>query len=183
MFNTAVPHRRTRSGKLVWVLHLLLLIVLPWSPAQAQLSAEPAELGEAPILSAGPVEYRPGRGLRLGSVGLDRRRVHQHQSRDRAKRRAVRLRLDRFNVFVIFDRFTRFRAVAELQLKDIFVADEDASRRAGLRVRCPPAVRRLHGLGSTRCTCARYLPDAGRLLEPHPRAAADVDDRAAADRR
>ena len=35
--------------------------------------------------------------------------------------------LDNLNFFLIFDRFTRFRAVAELQFKDIFVADKNSA--------------------------------------------------------
>ncbi len=124
LFNPAVPHKHPRTGRLVWVFHLLLLIALPLSsPAQEQLSAEPSELGEAPILSAGSLKYRPGRGFRLGSSGLvfgGFTNVKAETEQEAGGEFAI----DNVNVFIIFDRFTRFRAVAELQLKDVFVADE-----------------------------------------------------------
>ena len=50
-------------------LPLVLLLAAP-AAAQELSSAAGSTLGEAPILTVGPVEYRPGRGLRLGSTGL-----------------------------------------------------------------------------------------------------------------
>ena len=135
-----------------------------------------AELGEAPILSAGPLEYRPGRGLRLGSTGAGDRRLHQRQGRDHTEESGGEFALDRLNFFLIFDRFTRFRAVAELQLKDIFVADEEQAGTQDFAF----DVRRLFGdftVADALHAARRDLPHSGRLLEPHPGAAADLDHR------
>ena len=89
-----------------------------------QESPEGAEIGESPILSAGPFEYRPGRGLRAGSSGLVIGGFTNIKAED-TREGGGEFSLDTLNFFFIFDRFTRFRAVAELQLKDIFTADGD----------------------------------------------------------
>lgn len=99
----------------------------PASSADQQPATTPTVIGERPVASAGPLEYRPGRGLRVGSTGLvvgGFTNVKGEQTEDSGGEFAI----DRLNFFLIYDRFTRFRAVAELQLKDIFAADEE---RAG----------------------------------------------------
>jgi hypothetical protein len=120
------PYRNVVLGFLL----VLSLIVPARSMAQdappPDSEAEPAELGEAAILSAGPLEYRPGRGLRLGDTGLvlgGFTTIKGESTEDSGGEFAI----DRLNFFLILDRFTRFRAVAELQLRDIFTADEHTS--------------------------------------------------------
>jgi hypothetical protein len=120
-----VSCRRRRAVRL---LCLLVFLALPWSlRAEDEPSPESTELGEAPILSAGPLEYRPGRGLRLGSSGGVIGGFINVKA-ETTEEAGGEFALDNLNFFLIFDRFTRFRAVAELQMTDIFVADED---RAG----------------------------------------------------
>lgn len=94
--------------------------------AQDEAPAAPVELGEAAVFRAGPLEYRPGRGLRLGDSGaviggFTNVKVETTQESGGA------FSLDRLNFFLIYDLDPRFRAVAELQFKDIFVADEEAT--------------------------------------------------------
>lgn len=121
-----------RSPARLWRWILGLLVVLSTLSAASVLAqdeptAEPAEIGESPIFSAGPFQYRPGRGLRVGSTGLvigGFTNIKAETTPDGGGE----FSLDTLNFFFIFDRFTRFRAVADLQLKDIFTADGD---RAG----------------------------------------------------
>lgn len=84
----------------------------------------PAELGEAPVAAVGPFRYRPGRGLRVGDTGfvIGGFTNVKAEYTDESKGEFT---LDRLNIFVIFDYFTRFRAVVDLQMKDIFAADKD----------------------------------------------------------
>ena len=105
---------------------LMLAVAQPLAAvAQEHPSAESEVLGEAPILSYGPLEYWPGRGLRLGNTGgvIGGFTTVKVEHTDAGSEFA----LDNLNFFLIFDRFTRFRAVAELQLKDIFVADKNTA--------------------------------------------------------
>lgn len=101
-----------------------------WTVATAaageQTPPEATALGEAPVLTAGPLEYRPGRGLRLGPTGLVLGGFTNVKA-ETTDEAGGEFALDNLNFFVIFDRYTRFRAVAELQLKDIFVAAEDGT--------------------------------------------------------
>ncbi|MGH9198286.1 MAG: hypothetical protein ACRD1T_21455, partial [Acidimicrobiia bacterium] len=120
----AVPGERACLCKAGSVLLALLLLALPTAlVAEDQSSAAPAGLGEASTLSAGPLSYTPGRGLRLGSTGAviggftNIKAEHSEES-------GAEFTLDTLNFFLIFDRFTRFRAVAELQMKDIMVIDK-----------------------------------------------------------
>jgi hypothetical protein len=86
----------------------------------------PAELGEEPVASVGPFRYRPGRGLRVGETGLviggfaNIKAEHTDES-------GSEFTIDGLNFFFIFDYFSRFRAVADLQLKDIYSADDEHS--------------------------------------------------------
>ena len=115
---------RARTGCVGLSLLMLLAVAAPTRAAEEPSSA-PAELGEAPILSIGGLEYRPGRGLQVGDTGLvigGFTNVKAETTPDAGYEFA----LDNLNVFLIFDRFTRFRAVAELQLKDIFDASDEA---------------------------------------------------------
>lgn len=120
-----IPDRagRIRGAALGLVFALFVALALPCSAAE-QPSTASTELGETPILSAGPLEYRPGRGLRIDPLGL----VIGGFTNIKAETTDVaggEFALDNLNVFLIFDRFTRFRAVAELQMTDIFVANKD----------------------------------------------------------
>jgi hypothetical protein len=123
---TAVPRTPARRSPPGWPLLLLglalLLAVRRPCPAQDESSTAPVEVGEAPIFSAGPFEYRPGRGLRLDSIGVigGFTNVKLESTDD-----GDEFSLDTLNVFLIFDHFTRFRAVAELEFKDIFVANSE----------------------------------------------------------
>lgn len=102
---------------------LLLLSLTLAAGVQAQdetPSSEPTTLGEAPLFSAGPFQYRPGRGLRLGSTGV----VIGGFTMIKAEETPAggEFSLDNLNFFLIFDRIEHFRAVAELQLMDLFSA-------------------------------------------------------------
>lgn len=105
---------------------VLLALFLPALPAalvaQDQSSAAPAGLGETSILSAGPLSYRLGRGLRIGSTGAVIGGFTNIKA-EHTEKSGAEFTLDTLNFFLIFDRFTRFRAVAELQLKDIVAID------------------------------------------------------------
>ena len=63
-------HRPSRGAGFVLALALGLLLPLgALGDAEQAAPASAVELGESPILSAGPLQYRPGRGLRIGSTG------------------------------------------------------------------------------------------------------------------
>ena len=100
--------------------------------ARASEPDVPPQLGE-PVLAipspVGPARYVPGRGLRVGETGLVIGGFTNIKA-ETTPESGGEFALDRLNFFLIYDRFTRFRAVAELQLKDIFEAD---SNRAGTR--------------------------------------------------
>jgi len=118
--------RRFLCGHAALVACLLLWFLLSPCAASDRSAATPAELGETSAPSAGALGYRPGQGLRLGSTGgviggFTNVKV------ERSEQRGAAFALDKLNFFLIFDRFTRFRAVAELQLKDIFESDRDAT--------------------------------------------------------
>lgn len=104
---------------------LTLTLVVPSALLRAEESPDATaaeQLGEAAILDAGPLNYRPGRGLRLGDTGAvvggftNIKGEHTGEGGE--------FSIDTLNVFLIFDRFTRFRAVAELQFGDIYTADK-----------------------------------------------------------
>jgi hypothetical protein len=95
----------------------------PAAATQGELVPEPLAIGEAPLLTLGPLEYRPGRGLRVGSTGFVIGGFTDIKA-ETTTDSGGEFSLDLLNFFIIFDGLPRFRAVAELQLKDIFVADE-----------------------------------------------------------
>ncbi|MFN8643703.1 MAG: hypothetical protein U0802_19355 [Candidatus Binatia bacterium] len=95
------------------------------APSPAADAPTAPERGEAPILAAGPIDYRPGRGLHLGSTGLTIGGFTNVKGEYSAEAHGE-FSLDLLNFFVIFDKIPRFRAVAELQLKDIFTVNSDA---------------------------------------------------------
>jgi hypothetical protein len=102
----------------------VLFLVAPLPALGQDPEAAPAELGEAPVASVGPFRYRPGRGLRVGDTGLviggftNLKAEHTDES-------GGEFTLDLLNVFLIFDYFTRFRAVVDLQMKDIVSVDNE----------------------------------------------------------
>jgi hypothetical protein len=114
---------RARGAASAFVL-LSYLVSGSASRAEEAAPAQPAVLGETSILSAGPLQYRPGRGLRVGSTGAVIGGFTNVKA-EHAEESGGEFSLDTLNFFLIFDRFTRFRAVAELQLKDIFTADDE----------------------------------------------------------
>jgi hypothetical protein len=117
--------RRTPSGAArLAILLLLLLGVTRPVVADDPVSPAPTELGEAPLFSLDGIEYRPGRGLRIGETGVVLGGFTDLKV-EKTVDQGAELALDRFNLFFIFDRYPRFRAVAELQFRDIFVADDD----------------------------------------------------------
>jgi hypothetical protein len=114
-----------------WWRAALLAVVVGCAAAAAAQEAAPQppsaaaeELGEAPILAAGPLEYRPGRGLHLGPTGLTVGGFTNVKA-EYSEEAHGEFSLDLLNFFVIFDRIPHFRAVAELQLKDIFTASSE----------------------------------------------------------
>jgi hypothetical protein len=122
---SAGPDRLARiRGRVEALLVLLLLaLALPCRAAE-QSTAAPTELGEEPILSAGPLEYRPGRGLRVGSTGLVIGGFTEVKVED-TQAAGGESSLDLLNFFLIYDFSPRFRAVAELQLRDIFLTNKE----------------------------------------------------------
>jgi hypothetical protein len=104
---------------------LLIALALPCR-ADEKPSAASAQLGETPVVSAGPLEYWPGRGLRISPAGLVIGGFTNLKAEETVASGAE-FALDTLNVFLIFDYFSRFRAVAELELDDIFVATRDAT--------------------------------------------------------
>lgn len=121
------PNGLTGKGHAIVFLLVLLLLACPRStPAEDLPSNAPIELGEAPLLSAGPLKYQPARGLRLGSTGGVIGGFTNLKA-ESTEHSGGEFALDNLNFFVIFDPVPHFRAVAELQLKDIFVADEKRS--------------------------------------------------------
>jgi hypothetical protein len=114
---------------LLWAVAAFPFGLLP-AVSHAAEPPEPASVGEAAVLSlpspVGLLEYRPGRGLRVGSTGLSVGGFTNIKA-ERDVESGAEFAIDRLNFFLIFDRFTRFRTVAELQLKDIFAADEEGS--------------------------------------------------------
>jgi hypothetical protein len=124
-----VPHRITLSRRLGRSLACLAVAAASFAgvaTGAAPPSAESIELGEAPILTVGPVDYRPGRGLRIGDSGFTIGGFTNVKA-EYVEDGGGEFSLDLLNVFLIFDRLPRFRAVAELQLKDIFTATDDAA--------------------------------------------------------
>jgi len=128
---------------------LLLAVCLVCSPAGAAEppAAAPASdaasataLGEAPILAVGPIEYRPGRGLHLGPTGLTIGGFTNVKA-EYSDESHGEFSLDLLNVFLIFDKIPHFRAVAELQLKDILTASKESVGTADFAF----DVRRLFG--------------------------------------
>jgi len=103
----------------VWLLALLVAFARP-----CRADEESTALGETPIFSAGPLEYRPGRGLRVSPLGLVIGGFTTVKAEETVAS-GYEVALDSLNIFLIFDRFERFRAVAELQLDDIFVANRE----------------------------------------------------------
>jgi hypothetical protein len=101
---------------------LAVLLVRPVAGAEEPAPDTRTDVGEAPIVSAGGFEYVPGRGLRLGSTGLVIGGFTNIKA-ESTDESGGEFTLDKLDFFLIFDRFTRFRAVADLQLKDIFAAD------------------------------------------------------------
>lgn len=86
-------------------------------------ASEALALGETPLFSIGSVEYSPGRGLRETRSGLVLGGFVNVKAEE-ADEGGAEFSLDTLNVFLIFDRFDRLRSVAEIQLKDIFSADD-----------------------------------------------------------
>jgi hypothetical protein len=107
---------------------LLLALLGAAGPVRAEEPSPPAptELGEAPLFSISGVEYRPGRGLRIADTGLVIGGFTNVKV-EKVVDSGAEFSLDRFNLFFILDRFTRFRAVAELQFRDIFIANDQGS--------------------------------------------------------
>lgn len=107
-------------------------------------SPAPPMIGEKAVVSLdtplGALSYTPGRGLRIGSTGVTIGGFvnikAEHEEEDGAE-----FTLDSLNLFLIHDYFARFRTVAELQLKDIFAADEETSGTQDFAF----DVRRLYG--------------------------------------
>ncbi len=98
-------------------------------------AATPALAGDVPADSKdsaalvmppplGAVSYVPGGGLRIGTTGLTIGGFTNVKA-ETTEEAGAEFALDTLNVFLIYDHFTRFRAVAELQLKDIFDINEE----------------------------------------------------------
>lgn len=128
---TAVADRLVSTRTVLSLICLLLLFASPPtssgeepSSREEPSSSAPAQLGEAPILSAGPIEYWPGRGLRLGSTGVTIGGFTNVKA-ETAQDSGGEFSLDLLNFFLIYDPIPQFRAVAELQFKDIFVANHE----------------------------------------------------------
>jgi hypothetical protein len=119
---------RRRVAPLIGAMLLVIgLLASARSAAAEDDAAGSTELGEAPITTIGPFSYHPGRGLRVGTTGLTVGGFTNIKAEHTGKSGSDEFTVDRLNFFFIFDRFARFRAVADLQLKDIFAADEETT--------------------------------------------------------
>jgi hypothetical protein len=118
--------RRAAVAPRFVALALALLVGATSLRAVAEDPASPTELGEDSAFSAGPLQYRPGRGLKIGSTGLVVGGFTNVKA-ERSEATGGEFALDTFNFFLIYDHSPRFRAVAELQMRDIFVADSDGA--------------------------------------------------------
>ena len=92
--------------------------------ADDDVSGLPAEVGEAPIFGAHGLSYSPGRGLRLDGTGLVLGGFATAEI-EREDGEAAEFSLENLNLFLIFDRFRRFRAVAELALNEPLVVNDE----------------------------------------------------------
>jgi len=122
---TSLAGRAPRARPCRSALLLLLALLLTTTPhADAQSGAAPAEVGEEPIFTVAPVQYWPGRGLRLEDTGLTLGGFTTVKA-ETTKDFGYEFALDNLNFFLIYDGLPRFHAVAEFQLNDIFVATEE----------------------------------------------------------
>ncbi len=120
----AAPH-----DHLLGVIRLALALALllqSFAALAEEATVDPSDLGEASVLSLGALEYRPGRGLRVGDSGFVLGGFANVKA-EWAEESGGEFAVDAVDFFVIFDRFDRFRAVADLEVKDIFTADEETS--------------------------------------------------------
>lgn len=126
LYTDAIRRRLDAGARVLGGTLAVVLLFVGAAPAEEVTSSAPVEIGESPLLSAGPVEYRPGRGLRLlpadAVIGGFTNIKGEYTKEDGGE-----FAVDKLNFFLIFDRYTRFRAVAELQLRDIYVADNEGS--------------------------------------------------------
>ena len=74
----------------------------------------------------GAVSYVPGRGLRIDPAGLTIGGFTNVKA-ETTEEAGGEFSLDTLNFFLIYDHFPRFRAVAELQLKDIVDVNEETA--------------------------------------------------------
>ena len=127
---TFPPHRRSPDGTrnrnaASWAVWFSLVAFSLAAPVLANTDS-PSRIGEAPLFSIGGLDYTPGRGLRFGESGIvvgGFANLKAETTDEAGEEFAV----DAVNVFVIFDRYERFRAVGDLELKDMFAVDESGS--------------------------------------------------------
>ncbi len=110
---------------------LCALSTLVWgSPAHAQLSWDPSEPAPAgdPLFSLespiGPLEYRAGRGLRFGNIGLNVGGFTTVEF-DREDGEPGELTLDGINVLVLLQPIDLVRGFAEIEIGDLFAWTTD----------------------------------------------------------
>jgi len=115
----------SRRGGAIALLACLLVSAASFRAA-AEDASSPSELGEETVFSVGPLQYRPGRGLKVGSTGLVIGGFTNIKA-ERSEATGGEFSVDALNIFLIYDHSPRFRAVAELQMRDLFVADEDGA--------------------------------------------------------
>lgn len=124
-----LPKRRGLSASCLRLSLCIAACLELTSVAAAAVSSfgESAQLGESPVFTSdspiGNLTYQPGRGLRIDSPGVVIGGFANVKA-EHAEESGSEFTLDSLNLFLILDRFSRFKAVAELQLKDIFIVDE-----------------------------------------------------------
>ncbi len=106
------------------ILVAALLCATPAFADEDKASTEPEQIGESPLFSLGSLDYTPGRGLRIGDTGLVFGGFINVKT-ESTKESGGEFAVDQMDLFLIFDRFDRFRAVLDAEMTDIFTADGD----------------------------------------------------------
>jgi hypothetical protein len=91
---------------------------------QEEAPASPTEIGEAPIFGGDRLSYRPGRGLRLEDAGIVLGGFATAEI-EREDGEAAEFSLENVDFFLIFDHFSRFRAVAEVEFDEPFLVTDE----------------------------------------------------------
>ena len=127
-FLTPPRGRKASCLRLILCAGFGVKLMIAGAPTPASWANVPARSGDAAALGIpsplDAVSYVPGGGLRIGTTGLTIGGFTNVKA-ETTEEAGGEFALDNLNFFLIYDHFTRFRAVAELQLRDIFEASEE----------------------------------------------------------